>query len=104
MKLVRRSFQKDGAGFITLVPDDAEDIWHLYNLVRPGDKLKAVTFRKVQVRPDSCCPPIVYTCSNGSRVTTSYNDIAFDACLTSCISHHALRRWLHSRAMFSRCD
>lgn len=51
MKIVKKAFSKDdGAGTIVLLPQDIEDMWHVYNLVRPGDRLKAVTYRKVQVR------------------------------------------------------
>lgn len=28
--------------------DEGEDMWHVYNLIGPGDELKASTFRKVQ--------------------------------------------------------
>ena len=30
-------------------PSAAEDMWHVFNLVRAGDKVQAVTFRKVAV-------------------------------------------------------
>jgi protein pelota len=50
MKIIKKAFSKDGAGTIVLLPQDTEDMWHVYNLVRPGDRLKAVTYRKVQVR------------------------------------------------------
>ena len=31
------------------MPVDSEDMWHIYNLVRIGDSIKSVTFRKVTV-------------------------------------------------------
>ena len=31
-----------------LMADEGEDMWHVYNLIGPGDQLKASTFRKVQ--------------------------------------------------------
>ncbi|KAJ8312933.1 hypothetical protein KUTeg_010306 [Tegillarca granosa] len=33
---------------ITLVPEEAEDMWHAYNLVAVGDSLRSTTIRKVQ--------------------------------------------------------
>ncbi|KAJ9520150.1 hypothetical protein QJQ45_030073 [Haematococcus lacustris] len=47
MKLLNRSFTKDGEGHVKLVPEEAEDMWHAYNLIREGDRLTATTFRKV---------------------------------------------------------
>ncbi len=32
---------------VVLIPEEAEDMWHAYNLLREGDSLKASTFRKV---------------------------------------------------------
>lgn len=32
-----------------LIPEEAEDMWHVYNLVREGDSLRASTIRKVTV-------------------------------------------------------
>lgn len=33
--------------YLTLVPENAEDIWHAYNLIQVGDSLKSSTIRKV---------------------------------------------------------
>ena len=30
---------------VVLVPDEAEDMWHAYNLIAVGDRLKATTIR-----------------------------------------------------------
>ncbi|CAL5227732.1 g10747 [Coccomyxa viridis] len=49
MRLVSRSYQKGCEGHAKLVPEEAEDMWHVYNLVRAGDKVTAVTFRKIAV-------------------------------------------------------
>jgi protein pelota len=38
---------KDGEGSVTLVAEEPEDMWHLYNLVMRGDELRASTYRKV---------------------------------------------------------
>jgi len=34
MKLVRRVLDRDNRGEISLIPEEAEDMWHVYNLVR----------------------------------------------------------------------
>lgn len=49
MQIKHRAFEKDGAGEIKVVAEDDEDIWHLYNLIRAGDEVRAGTSRKVQV-------------------------------------------------------
>ncbi|KAM4698262.1 protein pelota homolog isoform 1-T1 [Rhinophrynus dorsalis] len=48
MKLIRKDIEKDNAGQVTLVPEEAEDMWHTYNLLQVGDSLQASTIRKVQ--------------------------------------------------------
>ncbi|XP_035690722.1 protein pelota-like [Branchiostoma floridae] len=48
MKLIDRSFDKDGSGQVTLLPEDPEDMWHAFNLVAVGDSLRSTTIRKVQ--------------------------------------------------------
>lgn len=50
MKIQNKTFRKDGDGDIKLTPEHEEDLWHVFNLVRAGDKLRASTTRKVQVR------------------------------------------------------
>lgn len=47
MKLVAQNYIKDGEGEVKLVAEEAEDMWHVYNLVREGDLITATTFRKV---------------------------------------------------------
>ena len=47
MKLLEEAFTKGGGGHVRLVPDNPEDMWHLYNLIRVDDHVDAVTFRKV---------------------------------------------------------
>ncbi|KAL3258950.1 hypothetical protein MRX96_016618 [Rhipicephalus microplus] len=47
MKLVHKFIEKDGSGNVTLIPEEAEDMWHAYNLMSEGDSLKASTIRKV---------------------------------------------------------
>ena len=47
MKILSQRVEKDGKGTVTLVPQDAEDMWHVYNLVVRGDWVKCSTLRKV---------------------------------------------------------
>ena len=39
-------------GEIKLVPENLDDIWHLYNIVDEGDLVRAVTFRTVEEGKD----------------------------------------------------
>ncbi|CAI5529201.1 unnamed protein product [Closterium sp. Naga37s-1] len=48
MKLLKRSFEKDGPGVAKIVPEVEEDLWHAYNLIAPLDHVQSTTFRKVQ--------------------------------------------------------
>lgn len=34
---------------VTLVPDEPEDMWHAYNLVAAGDRLRSTTIRLDQM-------------------------------------------------------
>lgn len=48
MRLIKQNIiQKDGSGTATLLPEEPEDMWHCYNLIRPSDKLRASAIRKV---------------------------------------------------------
>jgi protein pelota len=47
MKLLRKAFSAGGPGDAKVVPEDGEDLWHAFNLIRPGDRVTATTFRKV---------------------------------------------------------
>ena len=47
MKLVHKSLERDGAGSIALVPEEAEDMWHAFNLIQKEDAVRASTVRKV---------------------------------------------------------
>lgn len=48
MQLVGRRIEKDGSGYVTLVPQDDEDMWHIYNLIQEGDEVRAAAVRRVQ--------------------------------------------------------
>lgn len=47
MRLIKQSIERDGSGFVTLLPEEPEDMWHAYNLIRPMDALKASAIRRV---------------------------------------------------------
>ncbi|WVW83705.1 mRNA surveillance protein pelota [Kwoniella bestiolae CBS 10118] len=48
MKLVNKHIEKDGSGYVTLRPEDDEDMWHVYNLISEGDNVRALAVRRVQ--------------------------------------------------------
>eukprot|EP00731_Ephydatia_muelleri_P023468 Em0015g1051a len=48
MKLKHRNIDKHGSGLVVLIPEEAEDMWHAYNLVAVGDSFKSITVRKVK--------------------------------------------------------
>ena len=48
MRLIKKQISaKDGSGLILIQPDTAEDLWHSFNLIRLGDKVRCTTIRKV---------------------------------------------------------
>jgi len=49
MKVVFRDLKH---GEIKLIPENLDDIWHLYNLVDEGDLIRAVTFRTDEQKDD----------------------------------------------------
>jgi len=53
MKLIARTFNDDGSGQVTLKPEEAEDMWHLYHLIAREDQVMATTIRKVQKESSS---------------------------------------------------
>ncbi|KAI9594239.1 protein pelota [Syncephalis fuscata] len=48
MRLISKHIEKDRSGRVTLYPEEQEDMWHIYNLILPGDLVKATAFRRVQ--------------------------------------------------------
>ncbi|EJU06228.1 hypothetical protein DACRYDRAFT_86016 [Dacryopinax primogenitus] len=48
MKLVNKHIDKDGKGYVTLRPEEDEDMWHIYNLIQVGDEVRAPAIRRVQ--------------------------------------------------------
>lgn len=48
MKVLRRQISsKDGDGFVQMKTEEAEDMWHAYNLIADGDRVRTSTVRKV---------------------------------------------------------
>ena len=48
MRLIKQNIEiKDGSGTATLLPEEPEDMWHAYNLIRPHDLLRASAMRRV---------------------------------------------------------
>ncbi|GAA94892.1 uncharacterized protein L969DRAFT_89848 [Mixia osmundae IAM 14324] len=48
MRLVKRHIDKDLSGFIVLRAERDEDIWHAYNLIQEGDRVRAGAVRRIQ--------------------------------------------------------
>lgn len=49
MRQISRDIDKrTGEGTVKLEPQDAEDMWHIFNLIAVGDFLRATTIRKIQ--------------------------------------------------------
>ncbi|KAJ9105535.1 hypothetical protein QFC21_001906 [Naganishia friedmannii] len=49
MKLVNKHIERDGSGYVTLRPEDDEDMWHVYNLIAEGDEVRAGAVRLVDL-------------------------------------------------------
>lgn len=48
MKLLKRYINwRDGTGDVTLVAEDDEDMWHIYNLIQVGDRVRTTAQRSV---------------------------------------------------------
>lgn len=48
MKVLKRQIStKDGDGFVQMKTEEAEDMWHAYNLIMAGDRVRTTTVRKV---------------------------------------------------------
>lgn len=56
MRVLKRQISsKDGDGFVQMKTDEAEDMWHAYNLIAAGDRVRTSTVRKV----DSNMPRLI---------------------------------------------
>ncbi|KAI9219899.1 pelota [Blastocladiella britannica] len=47
MKQLGRHIEKDRSGYIKLSAEEPEDLWHTYNLIAPGDRVRSTSYRKV---------------------------------------------------------
>ena len=47
MKIINRNIDKKSCGSVTLIAEEAEDMWHAYNLISVGDYLRSSTIRRV---------------------------------------------------------
>lgn len=45
MQLKFKDIDRDGAGRIKLYPENEEDMWHTYNLIMKGDRVRSTTVR-----------------------------------------------------------
>lgn len=43
MLLVKQYFDRDGSGYVTLRPQEDEDMWHAYNLIQEVSRDEAVS-------------------------------------------------------------
>ncbi|KAH9943502.1 pelota [Epithele typhae] len=48
MKLSGKHIEKDRSGYVRVTPDDDEDMWHLYNLIHVGDRVRSSGVRRIQ--------------------------------------------------------
>ncbi|RHZ68117.1 putative translation factor pelota [Aspergillus thermomutatus] len=53
MRLIKNKIEHGGSGTVTLCPEEPEDMWHAYNLIRPGDLLRASAIRRVTSTHDT---------------------------------------------------
>eukprot|EP01137_Pigoraptor_chileana_P011315 Opistho-2@61977 len=53
MKLLNRAIERDNTGTVTLLPEETEDMWHAYNLISVGDRVRATTIRRVQTESNT---------------------------------------------------
>ena len=53
MRLIKRHIDRDGSGSVTLYPEEQEDMWHCYNLIRPLDLLTGSAIRRVTAESNS---------------------------------------------------
>ncbi|RCH84293.1 hypothetical protein CU098_004607, partial [Rhizopus stolonifer] len=43
-----KQVEKDTSGSVTLLPEELEDMWHVYNLISKDDMIRATTIRRLQ--------------------------------------------------------
>ncbi|PQE30417.1 hypothetical protein CJF32_00009286 [Rutstroemia sp. NJR-2017a WRK4] len=53
MRLVKKNIERDGTGYMTLQPEEPEDMWHAYNLIQPQDILRASAVRRITLEAET---------------------------------------------------
>lgn len=48
MRVIGKNIDPLGAGSVSLIMQENDDMWHAYNLLSKGDAIKAVTYRKIK--------------------------------------------------------
>ncbi|CAZ83498.1 unnamed protein product [Tuber melanosporum] len=76
MRLIKKSIERDMSGSVTLYPEEPEDMWHAFNLIRPNDTVRAPAVRRIttESRTGSTNSQRVHT-----TLTISVRKIDFDA-------------------------
>lgn len=50
MKLLKKGIsEKNAQGFIIVIPEHTEDLWHLYHIIQAGDQVRAFTTRYTHI-------------------------------------------------------
>jgi protein pelota len=77
MKLLRREIESSGLGQVTVMLEEAEDFWHLYNLVTVGDRVRTSTMRKV--KKESSTGSVAIKDKVKMNLTIQIDSVDFDA-------------------------
>jgi protein pelota len=81
MKLLHRDIsEKNGSGLVNLIPEEAEDMWHAYNLVAVGDSVRSTTIRKVHTESATGS-----STSNRVRTTLTLSVEGIDLDTAACV-------------------
>ncbi|KAJ2507904.1 Translation factor pelota [Coemansia sp. RSA 2052] len=75
MKLLKQFIEKSRAGYVRLIPEQPEDMWHIYNLIQKEDQLEASTVRGVK---SETATGSVSTDRVRLKLTISIEDVFFD--------------------------
>ena len=60
MKIIEKNLDQD---FVKVVPDSPDDLWHLYNVIYPGDEVYAYSSRAIKSDTEASRP------KSGERVS-----------------------------------
>lgn len=53
MRILKKYVHANKPGYVVLIPNDEEDLWHIYNLILKGDKVRTSTSRKISISSKS---------------------------------------------------